>query len=94
MSGGAGYVLSKEALRRFIEEALPDGDKCKHDPTGAEDVEIARCLEAVDVLAGDSRDRQKGRFYPFRIQDHLRPGPVVEDFWYFVNSYYPVRDVC
>lgn len=67
MSGGAGYVLSKEALRRLVEEALPDGDKCKQDPTGAEDIELARCLENVNVIAGDSRDRLKGRFFPFRM---------------------------
>lgn len=35
-----GYVLSKEAVRRLIEEAIPDKDKCREDNGGAEDVEM------------------------------------------------------
>lgn len=36
-----GYVLSKEALKKFIEEALPAGNnKCRQDHGGAEDVEM------------------------------------------------------
>jgi glycoprotein-N-acetylgalactosamine 3-beta-galactosyltransferase len=94
MSGGAGYVLSKEAVIRFVEQAIPNGKKCRQNNKGAEDVEIGLCLQNVHVVAGDSRDEVgRGRFFPFMPEHHLIPGHVDKSFWYWQYLYYKSDEV-
>jgi len=87
-SGGAGFVLSKEALQRFVEVALHKNDSsCKtNSDAGAEDVELGKCMWNVGVRAGDSRDflGQK-RFFPFSPENVLI-GPYPD--WYKSYLYY------
>ncbi|XP_069959630.1 glycoprotein-N-acetylgalactosamine 3-beta-galactosyltransferase 1-like [Cherax quadricarinatus] len=86
MSGGGGYVLSREAVKQFVEKALPNDTLCKRDDTGAEDAEMGKCLDHIGVMAGDSRDSLgRGRFFPFT--------PVTQLFnqvpdWYNDYVYY------
>ncbi|KAJ8959084.1 hypothetical protein NQ318_022341 [Aromia moschata] len=89
MSGGAGYVLSKEALKRFVETGLTESKHCRKDNKGAEDVEMGKCLEDLEVKAGDSRDPEgRGRFFPFTPDHHLIPGHVDKSFWYWQYIFY------
>lgn len=83
MSGGAGYILSKEALRRFIEEGLSNASLCKPGNVGDEDVEMGRCLINVGVRFGDTFDRE-GRylFTPVYVNQMLIPGVMDEVDWY------------
>lgn len=93
MSGGAGYVLSKTALRKLIEEGVSDNSKCSQDGTGPEDVEIGRCLSMLGIIAGDSRDTEKrGRFFPFGPEAHLFPNRKAND-WYWKYVYYEPKEV-
>uniref|UniRef100_A0A3Q3MWH3 Core 1 synthase, glycoprotein-N-acetylgalactosamine 3-beta-galactosyltransferase 1, like b n=1 Tax=Labrus bergylta TaxID=56723 RepID=A0A3Q3MWH3_9LABR len=89
MSGGAGYVLSKEALRRFV-----GGFKtnvCTH-ASSTEDVEMGRCMEKVGVLAGDSRDSmQRETFHPFVPEHHLTH-KFPKSFWYWRYCYHPISE--
>ncbi|KAM9252275.1 glycoprotein-N-acetylgalactosamine 3-beta-galactosyltransferase 1-B-like [Cariama cristata] len=87
MSGGAGYVLSKEALRRLV-AAFASGT-CSH-TSAVEDVALGQCLEKVGVEAGDSRDTQgRETFHPFPPESHLTE-KFSRSFWYWSYCYYPV----
>ncbi|XP_041366704.1 glycoprotein-N-acetylgalactosamine 3-beta-galactosyltransferase 1-like [Gigantopelta aegis] len=92
MSGGAGYVLSREALVRFITKAASNSDKCRADSGGAEDLEMGKCLQNIGVKAGDSRDELgRERFHPFIPEHHLIPGILPSDMWYFNYNFYPAK---
>ncbi|KAI4896540.1 hypothetical protein NFI96_034132, partial [Prochilodus magdalenae] len=87
MSGGAGYVLSKEALRRFVEGFSTK--VCTH-TTSVEDLALGQCMEKMGVLAGDSRDNlHRETFHPFVPEHHLT-GRFSRSFWYWNYCYYPI----
>ncbi|XP_077430094.1 glycoprotein-N-acetylgalactosamine 3-beta-galactosyltransferase 1-B [Vanacampus margaritifer] len=87
MSGGAGYVLSKEALRRFVQGFQTK--VCTH-TSSVEDLALGQCLEKVGVQAGDSRDTvQRETFHPFIPEQHLT-AQFPKSFWYWSYCYYPI----
>ncbi|XP_078104508.1 glycoprotein-N-acetylgalactosamine 3-beta-galactosyltransferase 1-B [Sander vitreus] len=89
MSGGAGYVLSKEALRRFVEGFK--NKLCTH-TTSVEDLAMGQCMEKVGVLAGDSRDTvHRETFHPFIPEQHLT-AKFPKSFWYWSYCYYPISE--
>lgn len=92
MSGGAGYVLSKTALRLFVERAYPNRTICRQTRGGSEDKEMGVCLQNVGVVAGDSRDDQKrGRFFPTSLYSHIIPKPKTSWYWRYI--FYATEDV-
>jgi len=79
VSGGAGYVLSKEALRRFGKDGT-NASICQQQG-GAEDIDIGICLQKLGIRIGNSTDRfGRSRFHSLRPTEH-----VYGDFpdWYY-----------
>ena len=92
MSGGAGYVLSREALRRYV-TAFQSG-LCTHN-SDIEDMALGMCMEKVKVQPVDTRDRL-GR-HTFH---HMTPEVLVVQAglsksrpWYLLYEHYRVVEV-
>ena len=76
-SGGAGYVLSKEALRRLIDVGVRNSSLCAEGTGGDEDVNMGECMRNLNISHGDSRDHLLiKRFFPFTPAEHLFPGDI------------------
>lgn len=71
-SGGAGYVMSKEALDRFISGV--ENGTCVNDGND-EDVDVGICLESQGVVAYDSTDNLKRETFHAGTMDEHIVGP-------------------
>ena len=68
-SGGAGYVISNEAMKRVGKQLNENKEFCK--VSGAEDVDMALCLRNLGVKIGNSTDDfGRERFHPGTINMH------------------------
>ncbi|XP_052779626.1 glycoprotein-N-acetylgalactosamine 3-beta-galactosyltransferase 1-like [Mya arenaria] len=69
-SGGAGYIISKEALRKFGTHET-NASTCRQDG-GDEDVEFGKCMDNLGVKVGNSYDRfGRSRFHCYEPATHL-----------------------
>ncbi|XP_050395320.2 glycoprotein-N-acetylgalactosamine 3-beta-galactosyltransferase 1 [Patella vulgata] len=76
MSGGAGYVLSKEALRVFVTKGVAKTKPmCKIQDIKNEDILVGACLDKLDVKAIDTVDEyQRERFLPLDLIEYAVTG--------------------
>ncbi|XP_069760785.1 glycoprotein-N-acetylgalactosamine 3-beta-galactosyltransferase 1-like isoform X2 [Narcine bancroftii] len=90
MSGGSGYVLSKEALRRYV--AAFRNETCRH-TSPVEDLALGKCMEILGIAPGDSRDNHlRETFFPISLQSNLVKGHYGKDFWFWKFTNYTAKD--
>ncbi|XP_032891236.1 glycoprotein-N-acetylgalactosamine 3-beta-galactosyltransferase 1-like [Amblyraja radiata] len=90
MSGGAGYVLSREALKRYV-TAFKD-ETCHH-TSHVEDVALGKCMETLGIGPGDSRDNhQRETFLPLSLENLLVRGRYDKNFWLWKFTNYTSGD--
>ena len=76
-----------------LKDGVDDGEVCRLDDGGYEDVEMGKCMINLRVEAGDSRDSEgRKRFMPFVPEHHLIPGHITEDNWYWEYQYYKEKE--
>ncbi|XP_069123394.1 glycoprotein-N-acetylgalactosamine 3-beta-galactosyltransferase 1-like isoform X1 [Argopecten irradians] len=87
-SGGAGYVFSRQTLKKFVEVGLRNPLLCRRDG-GAEDAEIGKCMQRLEVKVGDSLDiNGRESFHPFTPIAHLQgnyPG------WFYNQTFHKAQ---
>lgn len=69
MAGG-GYVLSKKALHKFVNERIHD-PKCRQDWRGAEDCEMGKCLEGHAIKIDAHDDLGQNQFFPLGPERYM-----------------------
>ncbi|ALC39815.1 CG3119 [Drosophila busckii] len=87
MSGGASYVLSREALRRFMSQAYGNSKLCPAPKTmGIEDFYMGICLQNVGVRLIDSQRAlpqldERPKFMPINVANYLYNGNISIPDW-------------
>ena len=72
-SGGAGYILSREALQRLA--TTGENPKFCRQDGGAEDAELGKCMQRLGVRTVNSTDAMgRSRFHCFDLETHLFGG--------------------
>lgn len=91
-SGGAGYVLSNEALKRFGSALSPINKMCPD--TGVEDMDVGKCLRSINVDMGKSIDGRRERFHVESMQNHFNNKNLGWLKGWSQNVYLPGYDCC
>ncbi|XP_047097916.1 glycoprotein-N-acetylgalactosamine 3-beta-galactosyltransferase 1-like isoform X1 [Schistocerca piceifrons] len=91
MSGGAGYVLSRMAALRFVEQGISgDLGGCRNPGYRGEDVAIGRCMVAINATFLDSRDSDGlERFHAYGPEREMAPDKRMD--WLKNYSYHPLQ---
>ena len=89
-SGGAGYVLSNEAIKRIGAKLVSNYSYCSN--SNIEDVDVASCLRKLEIYPEKSIDETGAeRFHPFHVKNHIQARYPSGFFEYSANE---IKLVC
>ncbi|KAK3578528.1 hypothetical protein CHS0354_007784 [Potamilus streckersoni] len=76
MSGGAGYVISKQGIKQLVQNGIRRNKcpvvKTEDNSELSEDLEIGKCLESNQVPRLNSHDVYgRDTFHPYPVEQHL-----------------------
>uniref|UniRef100_A0A1I8IXN8 N-acetylgalactosaminide beta-1,3-galactosyltransferase n=1 Tax=Macrostomum lignano TaxID=282301 RepID=A0A1I8IXN8_9PLAT len=94
MSGGAGYALSRRALRTFLSAAVrnPKLDPCQRQLRHSEDFMLGSCLKGLGVEFIDSRDSSGlERFHPLTPEYMIGWGAMPMPKWMHTFNYFKFK---
>ncbi len=90
-SGGAGYVLSREATHRLVTAVNRNFTVCSD--SGIEDLDMGDCLRALHVNPEDTIDEfNKERFHFGSFESHFFKD-FKEENWEYLLPMFPIRNV-
>ncbi|EDV57539.1 uncharacterized protein Dere_GG24891 [Drosophila erecta] len=92
--GSPGTAMTRAALRRLVELALPNPSKCEPKDAGPTAGKLRECLENVNVLAGNTYD-SKGRRRMYLIEPQARSNLFLHydpNFWFWKFLAYRTQD--
>nr|CDS29437.1 glycoprotein N acetylgalactosamine [Hymenolepis microstoma] len=90
-SGGAGYVLSRAAMKLMTEGMIGDTKTCAASLL-PEDIRIGYCARDTGVKWIDSLDEHGLEvFHPFEVQHLISKASMESTPWIYRRNYYPLR---
>lgn len=82
---GSLYILSRTAVKIFVDSLYNDTQKCPFDRT--EDVGMGRCLANAEIYPIKGRDEQdRGRFHIFDALNTYKANDTAENFEFYYKD--------